>query len=327
MYDDAFLERLETNLRPALPRWGLAPDAPVRLLTFSENATYLAEKDDGRKIVFRVNRPGYHTDDELLSELAWIESLRAEGVVSTPEPVRLLDGGLLGGFEDDGQWRNMVAFEFMSGAEPEPGAQLAPWFRTLGAITAGLHDHSRAWARTSKIKRKLWDYDAMVGETLLWGDWRKGLGLDATGSAVIERACAALKARTAAYGSQPERFGLIHADLRLANLLVDGDRLGVIDFDDCGFSWFMYDFAAAVSFMEHEPFIPELEAAWLDGYETVGTVTAEDRAMMPVFLLLRRILLTAWVASRSEAPMAQAMGHAYSQGTVMLADRYLTEHG
>ena len=56
-----------------------------------------------------------------------------------------------------------------------------------------------------------------------------------------------------AYGQGRERFGLVHADIRLANLLVDGDHVRVIDFDDCGLSWFMYDFATTVSFIEDHP--------------------------------------------------------------------------
>ena len=327
MYDDAFLSRLENRLREALPGWGLGPDAPLRLLTISENATFLAEDESGAPVVFRVHRPDYHRRDEIRSELAWVEALRANGVAATPEPLRMKNGDLLGGFDDGGHWRNVAAFEFMSGREPEPGTDLAPWFRALGKITAGLHQHARAWRPGAGFARKTWDFDAMLGDRPLWGDWRHGLGLDAQGRAVLGRAANVLKSRVSAYGASADRFGLIHADLRLANLLVDGERLGVIDFDDCGFSWFLYDFAAAVSFMEHEPFIPELEDAWLSGYATVAPVSAEDRAMMPTFLLLRRILLTAWVASRSETPTAQAMGVPYTHGSVELAERYLTAEG
>ena len=50
--------------------------------------------------------------------------------------------------------------------------------------------------------------------------------------------------------SAVERFGLVHADLRLANLLVEDEKVNVIDFDDCGYSWFMYDFGTAVSFID-----------------------------------------------------------------------------
>ena len=60
MYDAAFLQGLERGLRTALPAWGVPPDAPVRLLTISENATFLADDEQaGRRMVFRVHRPAY----------------------------------------------------------------------------------------------------------------------------------------------------------------------------------------------------------------------------------------------------------------------------
>ena len=85
---------------------------------------------------------------------------------------------------------------------------------------------------------------------------------------MLEQALALIERRLERFGTGPERFGLVHADLRLANLLVDGKHLRIIDFDDCGFSWFMYDFATAVSFIEHEPNVPELLEAWIGGYRT-----------------------------------------------------------
>src|SRR5262249_34337093 len=80
------------------------------------------------------------------------------------------------------------------------------------------------------------------------------------------------------YGRGDDRFGLIHADVRLANLLVDGDDIQVIDFDDCGFGWFMFDLATAVSFMEHDPRVPELCDAWVRGYRRVLPLPAADEA-------------------------------------------------
>ena len=82
---------------------------------------------------------------------------------------------------------------------------------------------------------------------------------------------------SSAYGQDAKRFGLVHADIRLANLLVDGDHVRVIDFDDCGFSWFMYDFATTVSFMEDHPRVPELRDAWVEGYRSVRRARARRR--------------------------------------------------
>lgn len=327
MYDAAFLDRLELGLRTTLPSWGLSPDVPLRLLTVSENATFLVEDGRARRpMVFRVHRPAYHTPNEILSELAWISALIQEDEVATPMPLPMTGGGLLGSFVDGREVRHVAAFAFMSGAEPAASADSVPWFARLGAVSARLHAHARHWRPPPTFRRKTWDFEAMLGSRPLWGDWRKGPGLDVPGRQILARTATVLDERLRAYGQAEDRFGLIHADLRLANLLVDGDRLGIIDFDDCGFSWFMYDFAAAVSFFEHDPIVPALQAAWLEGYRSQAPVLAEDVAMMPVFLMLRRILLTAWIASHAETPTAQEMGEPYTQGTVMLAERFLTHH-
>ena len=102
----------------------------------------------------------------------------------------------------------------------------------------------------------------IIGKDAYWGVGGK-VGLTEEGRAILERTAQQLERQTHAYGADPDRFGLIHCDMRLANLLVEGNRLGVIDFDDCGLSWFPYDFAAAVSFIETEPYLGDLMAAWL----------------------------------------------------------------
>ena len=94
---------------------------------------------------------------------------------------------------------------------------------------------------------------------------------------LLGRLDAVLRRRLEAFGRGPERFGLVHADIRLANLLVDGDHVRVIDFDDCGFSWFMYDFATTVSFIEDHPQVPELKDAWVDGYRSLAPLGRRRR--------------------------------------------------
>jgi Ser/Thr protein kinase RdoA (MazF antagonist) len=328
VYNEHFLKQLEGGLRAALPAWGVAETAPLALLTISENATYLVEDEAaGRKVIFRVHRPEYHSEAEIRSELAWIGSLSAAGVVVTPRPIPTLDGHELMSFSDGETQRYAVAFEYMSGKEPDTSTDLVKWYRTLGEITARLHLHSRQWERPEGFARKLWSFDTIIGPKAHWGDWRHAPGLDARGLEILERTTELLSAQTAAYGYGEDRFGLVHCDMRTANLLVDRDRMAVIDFDDCGLSWFAYDFAASISFMEHETFIPELMAAWLQGYRAVAPLGEEHARALPMFMMLRRMQLTAWIASHAETPTAQAMGEDYTRGTVELAARYLSTHG
>ncbi len=324
LYDGDFLAGLETGLRQALPLWDIAPGTQLDLLTISENATFRARSTGtGGDLVFRVHRPDYHTRAEIQSELAWIAALRAAGEIRTPRPIPLRDGTLIADIDHGGSTRHVVAFEFLSGREPGERDDLIAWFHRLGAIHAGLHAQARAWTPPPGFTRKVWNFDTTLGRTPLWGDWRAGLGLTHADIAILERTAALLDDELARIGTGPETFGLIHADLRLANLLVDGETLALIDFDDCGFSWFLYDFAAAISFIEHEPYVPALMAAWISGYRTRAPLSETQAAQLPTFIMLRRMLLTAWIASHAETPTAQSLGAPYSAGTVALAQAFL----
>jgi Ser/Thr protein kinase RdoA (MazF antagonist) len=186
-----------------------------------------------------------------------------------------------------------------------------------------MHLHSRGWGRPAGFRRKRWDVEAMVGENGYWGPWREAIGLEASGVAVIEAAVAHIRRRLEHFGVGAERFGLVHADLRLANLLVDREHLRIIDFDDCGFSWFMYDFATAVSFIEQEAMVAELLRSWVAGYVKIAPLSGEETAEIPTFVILRRILLTAWLASHREVPLALELGATYTAGTVELAREFV----
>jgi Ser/Thr protein kinase RdoA (MazF antagonist) len=97
----------------------------------------------------------------------------------------------------------------------------------------------------------------------------------------------------------------------------------VTDFDDCSFSWFFYDFATAVSFMEHEPVVAELQDSWFDEYRAIAPVFHEDELMLPIFVMLRRMLLTAWIASHSDTETARRVGADFIERTVAMGERFL----
>jgi Ser/Thr protein kinase RdoA (MazF antagonist) len=326
-YPPEVVAELERMVAAALPQWSLSPRTVVSVLNLSENATFaLSDPADGRELVLRVHRVGYSSPAEIRSELAWIEALARERVVETATPVPGCDGDLLQTLVSlsGAPARNAVAFARLPGAAPDPASDAVRWFDRLGEVTARMHRHARGWGPPPEFRRKRWDLASMVGPQAFWGPWRDAIGLTPAGSNIIEAALRLIEKRLAHYGSRPDRFGLVHADLHLANLLVHGTHLRIIDFDDCGFSWFMYDFATAVSFIEHQPNVPELLAAWTGGYRRAAPLSDEDLAEIPTFVILRRILLSAWFASHSEVPLAREMGESYTDGTVALAEQLLS---
>jgi len=86
----------------------------------------------------------------------------------------------------------------------------------------------------------------------------------------------------------------------------------------------MYDFAAAVSFIEDDPRIPELKFAWLKGYRTVRALEHEDEAEIDTLIMLRRMALLAWIGSHSEAPEPQKYAPDFARNTAALGKAYLS---
>ncbi len=321
------LERVTRCAEQALGSYGCHPATTVRLLNVSENATYLVEDPDAGPSVLRVHRLGYHTEAEIASELAWMDALRAEAGVRTPRVLPAADGRRIVTAVDTAsdEQRSCVRFEFLAGAEPSDDS--LPHFAELGEITARMHRHARNWVRPQWFTRFHWDHDTAFGRRPRWGRWQDGIGLDHAGTQVLGRLDATLRARLAAFGTGPERYGLVHADTRLANLLVDEGAVSVIDFDDSGFSWFLYDVGTSVSFFEHEPHVPELVDAWLTGYRRVLGLPAEDEAEIWTFILFRRLLLVAWIGSHTAVDIARQLGAGYTRDSCDLAEKYLTRFG
>lgn len=326
LYNDDFVERLRSGAATLVAEWDLSPRTEVTLLNISENATFRADDPDrADPVILRVHRPGYHTRREIESELGWIEALQTAEVANIAPALECRSGGHIAAFDLDGELRDVVAFRFVPGDEPSPDENLIQGFHDLGAISARLHGHARTWRQPDWFTRKTWNFDTTVGRSPHWGDWRAGMGLTSDGRDVLERVVRALDRKLAAFGDGPDRFGLIHADLRLANLLVQDGRIAVIDFDDCGFGWFAFDFAAAISFIETNPAIPDLQAAWAEGYRSVTQLDVAVEAEIGTFIMLRRLQLTAWIASHAETPTAQEMGTAFTDGTLAIAERFLSQ--
>ncbi len=314
--------------RSAVLHFDLPDDVAVKMVNLSENATYAVAAGDGRRWALRIHRHGYHSKAAIASELAWLMDLRAKGVVVTPHPIKGRNGEIIQEVLHQAlaHPRYVVLSDWESGKEPGIGEDLAKPFEILGEVTARMHAHARQWSRPGFFQRHTWDFDTSLGEHKPhWGRWRDGMGVDVAKAKVFARTVGLIGKRLGGYGRGNELFGLIHCDLRLANLLIDGDAVKVIDFDDCGFGWYMYDAATPVSFYEHEPQVPDLIDAWKIGYRKAGVLSREDELEIPTFIMFRRLLLVAWIGSHSETELAKSMGLPYTDGTVALCENYLSK--
>jgi Ser/Thr protein kinase RdoA (MazF antagonist) len=300
-----------------LELWRETENGRATLINLSENHSFRVDAPTGTTIL-RLHRPGYQTAASIGSELAWLEALGRDTDLPVVRPLAGRDGRLVQQMGD----RRAVLFAFEQGREPTTGSKAL--FRTLGIFAATTHNHAVRWTPPNDFIRPTWSAANMLDPTGLWGDWRLAPGVSED-SGALEAVDSSLRVMLADYGTGADRFGLIHADMRLANLLVDGPRTVLLDFDDCGFGWFMYDLASALSFIERSPDLPALQQAWLEGYTTVRELSEADIAIIPAMILLRRMVLLAWIGTHGETELAQSHAPRFAADTVTLAEAWLDQ--
>lgn len=322
---ETLLGYLDQLANQSLGLWDVPAGASARLINVSENATYLVTAPGGFRAVLRIHRENYHSRRAIECELAWADALHAEGGVVTPEIHTGKDGARIqaGQIAALPNPRFMVLFHFVDGKEPDPSHDLVAPFRNLGGIAAKAHLHAIAWRKPERFERLTWNLQTVFGPKATWGNWRDAPGITPAIRAVLEQTEAVVRARLTAFGQGADRYGLIHADMRLANLLIDAHGTRLIDFDDCGFGWFLYDFATGISFMEDHPQVGALKAAWVDGYRRVRALSPSEVTEIDTFVMLRRMALLAWIGSHIEAPEPQRMAPDFARVTAELAQTYL----
>lgn len=327
----SFVEDSLATARAAMARYDFSPQATLDIVNLSENVTFRIEDPvTDECAALRLHRTDYHSVAQIKSELLWLDALAQSRTAEVPPPIPTRSGERVARVDTPDGERLVTVAGWLNGTMPDASGDLGRAFEMLGAATARLHAHSASWTLPPGFCRRPWNAEHLLGARPTFGPWRDGLGLGKEERAVLEATEAAIRTDLLTFDAGPGHYGLVHADLRLANLLLD-QRDGrpvvrVIDFDDCGPSWFMYDFGSAVSFMEDDPRVPELADRWASGYRTVRELSAASEAQLPTFVMLRRLVLIGWVArNHATATEAAALGSDFTTGACELAERYLTD--
>lgn len=270
----------------ALAAFGLE-GASIEVLQEFVNASFRVTLG-GQSYSLRVYAPDRRGHPEVESEMRWLAAVAVDGVIPCPRPLRLADGHYAW---EASKARFVTAASWIDG-DVIPNAERTPeHFGLVGAMLAKLHVFSGRWQTPDGFTRPRCDADGIFAEhhQQLAAELRRDL----------VQAEQELRQAEEAIGRDAAAYGLIHGDPSFSNILFNGDRPALIDFDDCGFGHYSFDLAVVLAGAWGKPRYAVNRAALLDGYQTIRRLSGAELAAIPALMAARAASLIFWAVAQS----------------------------
>ena len=185
------------------------------------------------------------------------------------------------------------------------------------------------WTPPRGVTRRSWPADGLMGPEPLWGKFWETAELSHEQKKVLKSAQSYIHHQLIELGKTKDNFGLIHADLHARNVLVKGDKLQIIDFDDCGYSWHSYEIAVAETdaLSSLEPKVvtaQEIRNALIEGYRSIRHLNSQIEKELNTLTMVRTLIQLGWANDRREL-MGAEFFTSYIDHLIPTVDSYLKE--
>ena len=174
-------------------------------------------------------------------------------------------------------------------------------FRQIGGVLAAMNNQATGWVPPPGFTRHAFDVPGYVGEAPFWGRFWDIPPLTDRSTGRASPCARCIRRTLSEYGKDRGTYSMIHADLHAHNILIDpSGALQAFDFDDAGFGWHQYDLAVVLFGLEDLPYFDAITDALIGGYRSVRAFSGEALSLLPLFLLIRRLVLISWQWDRPE---------------------------
>ena len=295
----------------ALDAYPLA-DPELRFIAEEDNTTFRVDAtapDGPDRFLLRLHRPARHGRNvaqaaAIGSELAWLTALRAGTDLLVPAPFRTIDGKLTtaAASTDMPEPRVCSVLRWMDGrlhaAAPRP-----VHLRRLGSAMARLHNHAAQWHPPPGFVRIRWDWETFFGDTMVYGGISAADVWDLLPGDLrrrFDRVASGMRDVMTLLGEGGDNFGLIHADLHLGNALFWRGEVRIIDFDDCGFGYWLYDIAVALWELRYRNDYEDFRSALIEGYTQHRPLPPGDLTHLDDFIATREVAVGLWLTGTAQ---------------------------
>ncbi|MBD1895570.1 phosphotransferase [Coleofasciculus sp. FACHB-129] len=265
----------------ALRNYGLE-NAQLTRLGGASNTNFKVDADD-KSYVLRLHTSACHDRVAISSELAWLSSLQSDTTLVFPKPIVNLNGELVTGVPADSEPETLCTLmSWVEGKIPPTVDTLTDeQLAKVGSLMAQLHIHSQQFELPEGFKRQTFNEAHFSGRLEVLYTALSNTELDKSDLNSLKVNASHIITYFAHLERKQDSFGVIHADFHSGNYLLCDEKVCIIDFDRCGFGFYLYDLALALMELDEQQ-----RKVFLQGYETVKPLPSDYINLKQVFLCL-----------------------------------------
>lgn len=265
--------------------WSLSNPIFVRK---QENIVYICQRA-GKNVFLRLTTPLRRSKSLIQAEIEFITHLAKAGI-RVPQPIENNLGQIQMSVAQGNQQYEIVVFSQVSGMHPSEQLIVTPdYLKSLGALIASMHNAATTY-QPQLSRREQWFEERGIRHAL-----------EATKTSVDTLMQEQLNETLSWIKSLPQTndtYGLIHADIGPLNLFISPhESIGVIDFDDSCYHFFIFDLAIAIYSIGIK--LMDIKWDWInylvEGYKTTRHLPEKEIEQIPQFIKFACLRLYFWI--------------------------------
>ena len=282
----------------ALAHYDVGRCRPV-FLGHGQNVTFRVDAQGGRRrFLLRMHRPARRDRPDvrrrssaITSELAWLDAIDADTDIVVQRPLRNRFGDTVTEVATLHGPIHFTLLCWVDGKTVKPGEYDGRQARSIGKLTALLHEHADAWQLPEGFDRPRYDGEKLLRALDALGPAARDEIIAPSDLAMLEDVGDRVARTMDDLGESADVWGLIHADLYPDNIVFCDGAACPLDFDRCGFGHRLFDMGWTIFWIPREH-----RSAFLDGYREIRSFDAGAEELEAFYLAAQIDSIPYWAA-------------------------------
>jgi len=290
-----------------IQRWDLTV-TDVSWLGYTNNAVLKVDTPSG-VYVLRLHPPGRIDIPTLTSELDWLRVIRRNTNLIAPYPQSTIVNDeqvpFVIAYGDKLPSPNLVyctLFDYIEG-EPKSAQDLTTDdIYRIGEYLGKLHTAGQ-YTPPAGFVRPWLNWEGLFGKNSPYNPKENAHIIQPDQLSVFDKVANRVQQTMEDVGQGSDAFGLVHADMLAKNILFYGDDPRALDFEYCGWGYYLYDLTPLLWQLKSERAdYQTLEDAMWAGYTSIKPQPDRYRELLDVFIAGRQLASCRWLAVNLNHP-------------------------